>query len=143
MVRCKRIRKDSSYNNTPIRQPPPQALRFSHGEASAKRVTGDEPQGTMGRVQSPVVSFPPSFARTFSSKERRLGTRQVLLWVIIESVCIDSRGILSTPACDVHVRLKTNGTAIKIAKKTTNNQDRKYNSVRHLQRQQFLFTKTK
>ena len=40
-------------------------------EASAKRVTGDEPQGTMGRVQ-----FPPSFARTFSSKERRLGTRQ-------------------------------------------------------------------
>ena len=24
----------------------------------------------------PVVSFPPSFARTFSSKERRLGTRQ-------------------------------------------------------------------
>ena len=39
-------------------------------EASSKRVTGDEPQGTMGRV----VSFPPSFARTFS--ERRLGTRQ-------------------------------------------------------------------
>ena len=117
--------------------------RLVFREASAKRVTGDEPQGTMGRVQSPVVSFPPSFARTFSSKERRLGTRQVLLWVIIESVCIDSRGILSTPACDVHVRLKTNGTAIKIAKKTTNNQDRKYNSVRHLQRQQFLFTKTK
>ena len=112
-------------------------------EASAKRVTSDEPQGTMGRVQSPVVSFPPSFARTFSSKERRLGTRQVLLWVIIESVCIDSRGILSTPACDVHVQLKTNGTAIKIAKKTTNNQDRKFNSMRHLQRQQFLFTKTK
>ena len=51
MVRCKRIRKDSSYNNTPIRQPPPQALRFSHGEASAKRVTVDGPQGTMGRVQ--------------------------------------------------------------------------------------------
>ena len=117
--------------------------RLVFREASAKRVTGDEPEGTMGRVQSPVVSFPPSFARTFSSKERRLGTRQVLLWVIIESVCIDSRGILSTPACDVHVRLKTNGTAIKIAKKTTNNQDRKYNSVRHLQRQQFLFTKTK
>ena len=34
-------------------------------DASAKRVTGDEPQGTMGRVQTPVVSFPPSFARTF------------------------------------------------------------------------------
>ena len=41
-------------------------------------MTGDEPQGTMGRVQTPVVSFPPSFARTFSSKERRLGTRQPL-----------------------------------------------------------------
>ena len=40
-------------------------------------MTGDEPQGTMGRVQTAgVVSFPPSFARTFSSKERRLGTRQ-------------------------------------------------------------------
>ena len=25
---------------------------------------------------SPVDSFPPSFARTFSSRERRLGTRQ-------------------------------------------------------------------
>ena len=48
------------------------------------RATDDEPQGTLGRVQtagearvSPVVSFPPSFARTFSSRERRLGTRQV------------------------------------------------------------------
>ena len=54
---------------------------FRMAEASAKRVTGDEPQGTMGKVQtagevSPVVPFPPSFARTFSSKERRLGTRQ-------------------------------------------------------------------
>ena len=39
-------------------------------------MTGDEPQGTMGRVQTPVVSFPPSFARTISSKERRLGTWQ-------------------------------------------------------------------
>ena len=45
---------------------------FRMAEASAKRVTGDEPQGTMGRVQT---AFPPSFARTFS--ERRLGTRQV------------------------------------------------------------------
>ena len=40
---------------------------FRMAEASAKRVTGDELQGTMGRV-------PPSFAQTFS--ERRLGTRQ-------------------------------------------------------------------
>ena len=28
------------------------------------------------RQAKPVVSFPPSFARSFSSKERRLGTRQ-------------------------------------------------------------------
>ena len=65
----------------------------------------------------------------------------VLLCVIIKSVCIDSRGILSTGAGAVHL-LKTNGTAIKIAKMTTNNQDKKYNSVKHLQRQQFSFTKT-
>ena len=43
---------------------------FRMAEASAKRVTGDEPQETMGRVQ-----------RTFSSKERRLGTRQIKLSV--------------------------------------------------------------
>ena len=30
--------------------------------------------------------------------------------------------ILTTPASDVHERLKTNGTAIKIAKETTNDQ---------------------
>ena len=30
--------------------------------------------------------------------------------------------VLSTPASDVHERLKTNGTAIKIAKETSNNQ---------------------
>ena len=35
------------------RQPPPQALRFSHGRGEREtRVTGDEPQGTMGRVQT-------------------------------------------------------------------------------------------
>ena len=47
---------------------------FRMAEASAKRVTGDESQGTMGRVQT----VPPSFPRTFSSKERRLGKRQVM-----------------------------------------------------------------
>ena len=31
-----------------------------------------------GRQRKPVVSFPPSFARTFSSRERRLATRQLL-----------------------------------------------------------------
>ena len=45
-------------------------------------MTGDEPQGTMGRVQTAGEArlarcFLPAFlARTFSSKERRLGTRQ-------------------------------------------------------------------
>ena len=39
-------------------------------------------------------------------------------------------------------RLKTNGTAIKITRKTTNNQKKKYNSVKHIQRQQFSSTKT-
>ena len=38
------------------------------------------------------------------------------------SKAFDTRGILSTPASDVHERLKTNGTAIKIAKETTDNQ---------------------
>ena len=32
-------------------QPPPQALRFSHGKGEREtRVTGDEPQGTMGSL---------------------------------------------------------------------------------------------
>ena len=49
-------------NKTVPCQPPPQALRFPHGRGEREtRVTGDEPQGTMGRVQA---------ART--SKERRL-----------------------------------------------------------------------
>ena len=34
-------------------QPAPQALRFSHRRGEREtRVTGDEPQGTMGRVQT-------------------------------------------------------------------------------------------
>ena len=34
-------------------QPPAQALRFSHRRGERKtRVTGDKPQGTMGRVQT-------------------------------------------------------------------------------------------
>ena len=45
-----------------LKQPPPQALRFSHGRGERET----------------IVSFPPSFTRTFSSKERRLGTRQGL-----------------------------------------------------------------
>ena len=55
-------------------QPPPQALRFPQGRepgASAKGVTGDEPQGTMGRVQLSPFRLP--LRARF--KERRLGTR--------------------------------------------------------------------
>ena len=57
---------------------------FRMEEASAKRVTGDEPQGTMGRVQTAgeAPSRPLSPSRLplrARFKERRLGTRQVLL----------------------------------------------------------------
>ena len=45
-------------------------LVFRMAEASAKRVTGDTPQGTMGRVQS------PSRLPLRAHRERRLGTRQ-------------------------------------------------------------------
>ena len=34
----------------------------------------------------------------------------------------DTRDILSIPASDIHEQLKTNGTAIKIERGTTNNQ---------------------
>ena len=37
---------------------------------------------------------------------------------------------------------KRHGQAIRIARETTNNQQKKYNSVKHLLRQQFSFTKT-
>ena len=46
----------------------------------------------------------------------------------------DTPSILNTPARDVHVlnvRLKTTGTGIKIARQTSNNQQKNYNSVKH------------
>ena len=44
---------ESSAILTTWSQPPPQALRVSHGRGEREtRVTGDEPQGTMGRVQT-------------------------------------------------------------------------------------------
>ena len=56
---------------------------FRMAEASAKRVTGDTPQGTMGRVQTAgeATSRPlsPSRLPLRAYRERRLGTRQVLL----------------------------------------------------------------
>ena len=42
----------SKIKNTELRQPPPQALPFWHGRGEREtRVTGDEPQGTMGRLR--------------------------------------------------------------------------------------------
>ena len=55
---------------------------FRMAEASAKRVTGDEPQGTMGRVQT--ASRLPLRARL---KERRLGARQSAKYVDTEKRC--------------------------------------------------------
>ena len=64
----------SRIKNTELRQPPPQALPFSHGRGQREtRVTGDEPQGTMGRL--------------------RLGTRQELranVYLCNERFYIDS-----------------------------------------------------
>ena len=57
-----------------------------------------------------------------------------LLCVIFKSENF-TRGVLSIPACDVYVRLETTDAAIKIARGTTNNQQNKYNSVKHVQRQ--------
>ena len=42
---------------------------------------------------------------------------------------------MSIPACGVYVRLETTGAAIEIARETTNNQENKYSSVKHVQRQ--------
>ena len=61
-----------------VSQLPPQALRFSHRRGEREtRVTGDEPRKRRWEG-SPVVSFPPSFAFSFLSRERRVGTRQVV-----------------------------------------------------------------
>ena len=40
----------------------------------------------------------------------------------LKNSAFDTRCILTNRASDVHERLKTNGTAIKIARETTNNQ---------------------
>ena len=67
-----------------FRQPPSQSLHgFSHGRGERETgVTGDEPQGTMGRVQTAgeACCLLPAFlcAHIFIERERRLGTRQLL-----------------------------------------------------------------
>ena len=78
---------------------------FRMAEASAKRVTGDEPQGTMGRVQtagevtgeadvSPVVSFPPSFART-SRETSGYEAGGGAFWDVRKKKVLDEAGFLS------------------------------------------------
>ena len=50
---------------------------------------------------------------------------------------------MSTPASDVHERLRTNGKGMKMALwRLLSESIKKYNSVEHLQRPQFSFTKT-
>ena len=55
----------------PQSQPSPQALRFLHGTGEREtRVTGDEPQGTMGRVQAAGYPLPAFLcAPVFIDKE--------------------------------------------------------------------------
>ena len=73
---CTRV----AYKTKGPRLPTPQVLRCrtlvaNKGELET-RVTGDEALGTTGRRKKRnVFSFPPSFRRNFTPRERRLGTR--------------------------------------------------------------------
>ena len=49
-------------------------------------------------------------------------------WVLLQAMFMNDKN-------------KRQGQTIKIAREGTNNQEKKYNSVKHLQRQQFSFTK--
>ena len=67
-------------------QPLPRALRFSHcTEASAKREWLVTKSKGLWEEVSPVFSLPPSVARKFSSRERRLGTRQLPVQDLIQT----------------------------------------------------------
>ena len=67
-------------------QPPPQALRFSHGRGESEtRVTGDEPQATMGRVQKAGVAPASSCVVSLAKKGRFLGTAQLLVFLSLGS----------------------------------------------------------
>ena len=71
--------------STTLFQPPPQALRSSH--CRGERETSDWWWTARDHGKGTDGSFPPSFARTFSSKERRLGTRQTLFnvyYIVLE-----------------------------------------------------------
>ena len=56
-------------------QPPPQALRFSQSRGERLVMNRKGPWEGYRRQAKPVVSFPPSFARTFSSRERDVWVR--------------------------------------------------------------------
>ena len=71
-------------------------------------------------------------------KSNTLSTRG--LRIILFLILLLKYHNLHAPACDVHVRLKTTGKAIR-KEILTNNQE-KYNSMKHFKRQQLLFTKT-
>ena len=63
--------------NWGLELPPSQTLRFSHtGERETRKTR--EWLLTKRKGPWPVFSFPPSFARKFSSRERCLGMRQGL-----------------------------------------------------------------
>ena len=67
-------------------QPLSQALRFSHcTEVSAKRERLITKRKGLWEGVSPVFSFPPSVAPKFSSRERRLGTRQLPVQDLIQT----------------------------------------------------------
>ena len=62
--------------------------------------------------------------------------------VIFKNVWYARHFEYSCKRCSWQTEIKTNDTAIKFARETTNSQWKKYNSVKHLQRQQFSFKKT-
>ena len=73
-------------NRTTPGQPPPQALRFSHGRGESEtRVTGDEPQATMGRVQKAGVAPASSCVVSLAKKNSFLGTAQLLVFLSLAS----------------------------------------------------------
>ena len=51
-----------------------------------------------------------------------------IFYLMVLSMCNLQQRLIRTE------RLKTNGTAIEITRETTNNQQKKYNSVKHIQR---------
>ena len=66
----RKMEREPLFARSTWKQPPPQAPRFSQGRG--ERLVMNREGLWEG---SPVVSFPPSFARTFSSRERDVRVR--------------------------------------------------------------------